>query len=214
MADRPRTIQELTVYCRVCGWKYEPTPEEIAAMTEYYEPPTLVEGEILLKKVCRNPECKHEVFFNPLPVSVALVRCGNGILGVRRNIDPKKGELSLPGGFHNYGESWEEALVRELREETGVVIAAAEVKIFRAATGLGKHQLAFGYVDTKLDALPPFDPVACHETQELVLLDGSQPLCFPTHDATLRLYLEHLRVHAELDAEMLRLRELLRPGSY
>jgi len=46
----------------------------------------------------------------------------NGVLLVKRLIDPYKGYYSLPGGFINEGESAEEACVREVAEETGLKI--------------------------------------------------------------------------------------------
>ena len=44
------------------------------------------------------------------------------LLLVRRARDPGKGMLSPPGGFLDFGESGEEAVAREIREETGLVV--------------------------------------------------------------------------------------------
>lgn len=49
----------------------------------------------------------------------SLVRDGK-ILFIRRNKFPFEGLLSLPGGKIEYGETLEEAAVRELEEETGI----------------------------------------------------------------------------------------------
>ena len=43
-----------------------------------------------------------------------------GVVVIRRDIEPFRGELALPGGFIETGESWREAAVRELSEETGL----------------------------------------------------------------------------------------------
>lgn len=59
-------------------------------------------------------------------VSAAVVRHGR-ILMVRRRNPPNAGRLALPGGKIEPGESLQEAAVRELYEETGVVAVPREV---------------------------------------------------------------------------------------
>jgi ADP-ribose pyrophosphatase YjhB (NUDIX family) len=47
------------------------------------------------------------------------------VLLVRRNIEPQIGQLALPGGYMNLGETWQQAGARELFEETGTIIRPA-----------------------------------------------------------------------------------------
>lgn len=70
----------------------------------------------------------------PLPAVGALVFNDEGkILLVKRKYPPGQGRWSIPGGHLEYGETLEEAVVRELEEETGIkgipecVIAIAEI---------------------------------------------------------------------------------------
>lgn len=52
----------------------------------------------------------------------AVVRCHNKVLMIRRKNNPGKGCLALPGGFKNRNETFLDAALRELAEETGLDI--------------------------------------------------------------------------------------------
>jgi ADP-ribose pyrophosphatase YjhB (NUDIX family) len=54
-------------------------------------------------------------------VTGAVVR-GNAVLYVRRNYEPNKNFWTLPGGYAEHTETLDEAVRRELREETGIEI--------------------------------------------------------------------------------------------
>ena len=61
---------------------------------------------------------------NPAPaVDILISKNDNSkILLVRRKNDPFKGMLSIPGGFINEGETAEDAMIREAKEETALVV--------------------------------------------------------------------------------------------
>ena len=57
----------------------------------------------------------------------AVVEDDGRLLLVRRGTDPGRGQWSVPGGRVEPGESAAEALVREVLEETGLVVEAGEL---------------------------------------------------------------------------------------
>ena len=68
------------------------------------------------------PQCTRILYDNPVPVVTAVVLKGPQVLLVKRGIEPRRGWWSLPSGFIEVGENAQEALVREILEETSVSI--------------------------------------------------------------------------------------------
>ena len=63
----------------------------------------------------------------PIVAVGAVILDGDRVLLVQRGHEPLKGEWSLPGGAVELGESLEEALVREVREETSLDVTVGPV---------------------------------------------------------------------------------------
>lgn len=93
----PETYQ----YCPQCGGRLE------ERLLKPGEPPRLV---------CT--VCGFVFYIDPKLAVIALVPLDNGLVLVRRSIDPGYGLWVVPGGFVDVGEPLEEAVVRETREET------------------------------------------------------------------------------------------------
>ena len=82
----------------------------------------LAEGNVEGRVRLHCPSCGFVRYENPLPVVVAVAVDDDGrCLLIKRGIPPKKGYWGCPSGFVEVGETPEEACLRELREETGVV---------------------------------------------------------------------------------------------
>jgi ADP-ribose pyrophosphatase YjhB (NUDIX family) len=141
--------------------------------------------------------CGNITYTNPLPVVVALVPVDDGLLCIRRTIEPRKGQLALPGGFLEVGETWQEGCVRELREETGVVIDADEIELFTVLSALKVASaesilLVFGLArQRRADQLPAF--AANEETSETIVVREPIELAFPTHTRAMREFFERRR---------------------
>ncbi len=124
--------------------------------------------------------CGQITYVNPTPVAVVLLPVDDGLLLIRRNVEPRKGTLNLPGGFINQGESWQAAAARELLEETGVTIDAAEVTLFDTQSAPDGTVLIFGLAKARQwQEIAQFIPN--DETQEMIVQAGPAELGFPLH---------------------------------
>ncbi len=75
------------------------------------------------KRIISCPKCQHEieVYQNPIPtVDVIIEIESKGIVLIKRK-NPPYG-WAIPGGFTDYGESLEEAAIREAKEETNLEV--------------------------------------------------------------------------------------------
>ncbi len=66
-----------------------------------------------------------------------MVIQGGALLLVRRGRGPNAGRWAVPGGKIDYGETMREAVVREVREETGLEVEVGEVVWVGDAFGEG-----------------------------------------------------------------------------
>lgn len=147
-------------FCGACGEKFAPPDQSVPR---------------------RCDRCDTMTYVNPTPVAVLLLPVGDGLLAIRRSIEPHRGGLALPGGFIDIGESWQAAAVRELREETGIVASASTVNLFAVHSAPDGTLLVFGSapaIDSEED-LPTF--VATPETEELTVVRAPVELAFPLH---------------------------------
>lgn len=77
----------------------------------------------------------------------AIVLDEDRVLLVKRGRDPGKGQWSLPGGLVELGEGIQEALFREIREETSLQIALGGlVGVFERIVRDSEGRIAYHYV--------------------------------------------------------------------
>lgn len=136
---------ELFRYCPKCG-------------SEYFE------INSFKSKHCSS--CGFTYYQNPSSSTAAFIRNAKGeLLVVRRAKEPAKDTLDLPGGFVDNGETAEEGILREIKEETGLEVQQVEYlfsipNIYRYS-GMDIHTLDMFYLcHVEEDEVRPADDVA------------------------------------------------------
>ena len=133
---------------------------------------------------CRS--CGNRSYRNPLPVVVVLVPVAGGLVAIRRNSEPQKGTVTLPGGYLELGESWQEGAKRELLEETGIDLARGKLRLYDVMNGVDGTLIVFGLAARQPRTL--VRPFACEETQEVLLIEAPVELGFEMHTQVVARY--------------------------
>lgn len=137
--------------------------------------------------------CNHTAYRNPLPVAIALQPVydtkGTALVVITRTVAPARGGDALPGGYVDDREDWRHAVVRELKEETGIDAAARDVRLVDAMSSPDGHLLLFGLLPERpAEGLPPSG--ATDETEGWHLLRRPEELAFPLHSVAVRAWFE------------------------
>jgi len=121
------------------------------------------------RPVC--PRCGYVVYYNPKLVAVGILVNDGRVLLVRRGMNPGRGRWGMPGGYVDMGEVVEEAVAREVWEETGLkaqarkllglyseagqphVVAVYEMEEINGEVAAGEEVLDAAFFP--LDDLPP-----------------------------------------------------------
>ncbi len=134
------------------------------------------------------PACGFVFWQNPNAGVAAIVIEDGAVLLTKRGGSERAGLWDLPGGFVEYDEDIRDALVREMREETGLTVAVG--RVFEVHSNFfddtGRHSVGVWFlarrmsgtlgaaddvIDARffpLEALPPDEEIA-FETDRLVL---------------------------------------------
>ncbi len=130
-------------YCPVCGSRHFVVQDEKS-------------------KRCEN--CGFEYFLNPSSANVAFIlNDKDELLVITRKKEPAKGTLDLPGGFADIGETAEEGVIREVKEETGLDVT--EVRYLFSHPNIYRYS---GFDVPTLDLffrceVKDFSPLAAHD---------------------------------------------------
>ncbi|KAA5804971.1 NUDIX hydrolase [Alkalicaulis satelles] len=90
----------------------------------------------------------------PVVSTGAIIWRGGEVLLIRRGKPPFQGEWSIPGGKVEFGERLEEALIREVREETGVEIALTGLIGVYESLGADWHYVMVDYAARWISGAP------------------------------------------------------------
>lgn len=131
-------------------------------------------------------------------VGVLLLRNGKVLLG-KRNPDPEKagselhgeGTWTLPGGSMEFGESFQEAVYREVLEETGIKVNKDKIRLVSVTNDIGKdaHFVTLGFLCEEFDGEPEVREEDIIEWRWFSLNDLPLPL-FPPSEKLIKNYLE------------------------
>jgi 8-oxo-dGTP pyrophosphatase MutT (NUDIX family) len=114
---------------------------------------------------------------------------GTALVVVTRTIAPARGGVALPGGFIDDREDWRHAVVRELKEETGISAVGQEIRLADALSAPDGFLLLFGLLPERpVSELPLSAPT--DETEGWQLLYRPTELAFPLHTLAVRAFFE------------------------
>jgi mutator protein MutT len=119
----------------------------------------------------RCDECGFVYFLNPATAAAAFILNADGqVLFIRRAKEPAKGKLALPGGFVDAGETAEEAVRREIREEVGLEMDSIAY--------LDSQPNEYPYKEVTYPVLDLFFVGRAKAVETVAALDGVESYCW------------------------------------
>jgi len=139
--------------------------------------------------------CWNESYKNPIPIVVAIIPVLSdegyelGYLIEQRAIPPEVGGWAFPSGYVNFGETWQQAVVRELQEEVGLTTREENFALLSIEKPASGNMLLFcehktGVRLSQIQFVPNEEVSAI----ELVPSPNDKSLCFPTHNEVWKRY--------------------------
>jgi ADP-ribose pyrophosphatase len=164
-------------YCAACGAGLEERP---------------VAADQRARMVCTG--CGAVAYRNPQIVVSTIVAAAGRVLLCRRAEPPAAGCWALPGGFMECGESLEEAAARETLEETGVRLAAQDLRLHAVST---LPYISEVYIGFRVELAQEPALVRGAECQDVRFFSAEElpwaELAYPEIETYLRMYFEERR---------------------
>jgi ADP-ribose pyrophosphatase YjhB (NUDIX family) len=131
---------------------------------------------------------KEKRFKNPIPTVDIIIEIKNGIILIKRK-NPPFG-WAIPGGFVDYGESLEEAALREAKEETALDVEL--IRQFHTYSDPNRDE-RFHTISTVYIAKAKGEPKAADDAKEIGIFTRDNlpsPIAFD-HEKILKDYFEN-----------------------
>lgn len=131
-------------------------------------------------------------------VGAVLVHEGRVLL-IRRGKEPLRGRWVVPGGTVEVGETLEDALVREILEETGLVVRPREVvavfdRIERDGEGVRYHYVIIDYLCEYVSGTPR----AASDAEDVAFVSPAELPAYQLPEKALEVVLDAFRrVHGD-----------------
>lgn len=103
----------------------------------------VVAGEVLRHWFC--PSCAAPRHDHPLVVVTCFVACGQRLLWVQRDLEPKRGLWAIPGGYLESGETLAQGAARELHEEAGILLPPRRLQLYMTGSITFINQVYMGF---------------------------------------------------------------------
>jgi ADP-ribose pyrophosphatase YjhB (NUDIX family) len=103
----------------------------------------VVSGEVRNHWFCR--ACRVPRYDHPMVVVTCFVACGDALLWVQRDLEPKRGLWAIPGGYLERGETLAQGAARELQEEAGVLLPPQRLQLYMTGTITFINQVYVGF---------------------------------------------------------------------
>lgn len=149
--------------------------------------------------------CGNDTYHNPVPVVVAIVPIPHSGYSIydrqhpcqwliqQRSIEPQKGGMALCSGYVDFMETWQQAAVRELQEEVGLITKPEDYALLEVVNSVNGNMLIFCvHVDGVKEEDIHFSPNKEVSAIQLITDPYKIELCFPTHNEQLRKYYDSL----------------------